>query len=112
MTTYEIRDNIHELREYENRRVDILNIKKRLNNISYNTAFNTVCSLFLLSLVLGIYLGGYIITGNISKSLIKAKSEIHIFSSEIGDIAQAAELLVNICNNPGIAPFCKNDTII
>ena len=111
MTTYESMETILDLQELEDKK-ETLNIKKKVKNISYNVAFNTGGLLLLLSLVLGIYLGGYIITDNIATSIIKAKYQIHVFSSQIGGIAQAAELLVNICNKPEIAPFCKNDTII
>lgn len=89
-----------------------LNIKKKIKNLACNTAFNTGGLLILISMVLGIYIGGYIITGNIATSIIRAKAQIHVFSSQIGGIVQAAELLVNICNKPEIAPFCKNDTKI
>ena len=89
-----------------------LNIRRKLKNITCNVGFNTGGLLILLNLILGMYIGAYVITGNITSSIIRAKAEIHIFSSQIGGIAQAAELLVNICNKPEVAPFCKNDTII
>ena len=104
--TYDSMENMLHNQDLVKTEIVPLNINRRLKILSYNTAFNTGGLLLLLSLVLGIYAGGFIITGNI------AKSEINVFSSQIGGIAQAAELLVNICNNPGIAPFCKNNTYL
>lgn len=90
----------------------VLTINKKLKKLAYNVVFNTGSILILLSLVLGMYAGGFIITGNIMTSVVNAKSQIQVFSSQIGGIAQAADLLVNICNKPQIAPFCKNDTML
>ena len=110
--TYDSMENMLHNQDLVKTEIVPLNINRRLKILSYNTAFNTGGLLLLLSLVLGIYAGGFIITGNIAKSIVNAKSEINVFSSQIGGIAQAAELLVNICNNPGIAPFCKNNTYL
>ena len=104
-------EDINHLQDFTNK-YDSLIIKNKLKKVSCNVGFNTGGILILLSLVLGIYLGGVVITGKIDSAILAAQSDIFLFSSKISEIATAAELLVNICNKPEIAPLCKNNTML
>ena len=97
------------IKDYNNN--DLMYIRKKIKNIHLQSICNCSGIFLSLSLLLGIYLGGFLILNNIGNTIANAKSEINVFSDKITDIAIAAELLVNICNKPEIKLFCKNDTI-